>query len=59
MTNAATTSKEVRAAHKVAGNKVRISNDGNVTFRPEGTSKWLEGRWVEDYQRNYNGKVLA
>lgn len=48
---------EVRAAHKAAGNDVRISKDGRVTYRPEGTTDWLEGRWVEEYQRDYNGKA--
>ena len=59
MTNAAPTAKEVRAAHKSAGNEARISKDGRVTYRHEGTSDWLDGRWVEDYQRDYNGNVLA
>jgi len=58
-TTAPATAIEVRAAHKASGNEVRITRDGHVTYRPEGTAMWLEGRWVDEYRRGANGEVLA
>ena len=52
------TATEVRAAHKDAGNEVKISRDGRVQFRAEGDTAWLEGRWVEEYQRDDAGNVI-
>ena len=55
----APTHSEVRAAHKAVGNEVKITRDGRVTYRPEGTTAWLEGRWVEEYRRNDCGEVVV
>ena len=53
------THAEVRMAHKAVGNEVKISRDGHVTYRPEGTTMWLEGRWVEEYNRHDGGEVAV
>jgi len=57
MTNTPTAT-EVRAAHKAAGNEVKITRDGRVTYRAEGDTTWLDGRWVEEYRRDESGKVM-
>lgn len=44
------TAAEVRKFHQDRGRDVRISRDGRVTFRDEGETMWLEGRWVEEYK---------
>ena len=44
------TTKQVRDSYKASGYDVRISRDGHVTFRKDGDSMWLEGRWVEEYR---------
>ena len=44
------TPAEVRNFHKEQGREVRISRDGRVEYRDEGTAMWLEGRWIEEYK---------
>lgn len=44
------TTAQVRKTYKDQGFEVRIGRDGHVTFRREGSSKWLEGRWVSEYR---------
>lgn len=49
MTRTATVA-EARKFHKSQGREVRISRDGRVEYREEGSTMWLEGRWVEEYK---------
>jgi len=57
MTNTAT-AKNVRAAHNAAGNDVKITRDGHVTYRAEGDTMWMDGRWVEEYRCDDAGIVF-
>jgi len=49
------TVREVRKFYKEQGCKVRISNDGHVTFKAQPDGPWLEGRWVEEYRTTFYG----
>jgi len=59
MTDRTATAAEIRQHYKSAGCKVRISQDGHVTYKPDGKGPWLDGRWVEEYKITENGNVFT
>lgn len=65
MTNTTATAAQVRKHFKDEGYEVRIGRDGHVTYRPDpdrfpgSASAWLEGRWIEEYRIDEEGRVQA
>jgi len=43
------TQKEIRNHYKSRNCEVRIDRYGRVTYRQEGESVWLDGRWADEY----------